>query len=90
MKYKLIVNDNLIDCDENQSILDTLISNEFSVEYSCKRGDCNLCVAEIINGEVKTTENREKNLNMPKSEKPKFLSNFFYSKLICHDIVCHC
>jgi len=62
MKYKLIVNDNLIDCDENQSILDTLISNEFSVEYSCKRGDCNLCVAEIINGEVKTTENREKNL----------------------------
>lgn len=62
MKYKLIVNDDLIDCDDSQSILDTLIGNEFLVEYSCKRGDCNLCVAEIINGEVRTTENQKKNL----------------------------
>ncbi len=50
----------------SQSILDALIDKKVSVPFSCARGDCGVCVTEVVSGEV---DHRDTYLNKQQRKK---------------------
>ena len=40
----------------DNNLLDSAISNDIFLDYSCKKGDCGLCTATILSGSVKTED----------------------------------
>jgi Delta7-sterol 5-desaturase len=49
---------NQVSINENETILESLIRQEITVPYACKKGNCGTCKCQLINGEVDTKPSR--------------------------------
>lgn len=62
-------NEFVFDSNKDETILETLIRNDFDAPYSCQLGFCAICTSKLINGRIKTDDDsilteKEKKLGM--------------------------
>ena len=53
MKIEILPSKKNIFSKDNQSILESAIASQLTLGYSCKNGECGICKAKLISGQVK-------------------------------------
>jgi len=48
--------ESVFDADKDLNLLEQLLINDLPVEYSCKTGDCGLCISTLVDGDVFVTD----------------------------------
>lgn len=59
-------NERRLQCEEGESVLDTLLRNNIEVPYSCKNGVCQTCMMHCTQGSVPTASQKELKPNLRK------------------------